>query len=306
MSKKILVVGSLAYDNLMEFEGAFKDSIIMEKLDNLNLAFTTTSKKVFLGGCAGNIAHTLKLLDLEPFILTSSGKDFSEYMDSLKARGINTSGVVLNKDLYTAAAYILTDKSQNQIITFYIGAMGHDSSDLSLNKIGKDFAFAIISPDNGERMIRLAKECYDAKIPYIFDPGQQIGNLTQENLKNAISGAEILIVNEYEESLLFHKLGTDFYKLVSHYLKTLGEKGVFGISNGKSFEIPAFKPIRILNPTGCGDAFRAGLLYGLNQKLSLQEACKLGALAGVYNIEHEGTQEHHFTLEEFNKRLLKN
>lgn len=305
--KRVLVVGSLAYDQLMIYDGLFQEVLLSEKIESLSVTFTTAEKKVFFGGCGGNIVYTLRLLNESPLLFGVAGKDFQEYENWLKKNTIDTSGIIINKDVFTASASILTDQAHHQITIFTIGAMGTSQHDLSLRDVTRDdIVWAIIAPDDPIRMISLAKECSEFKIPYIFDPGQQIGSLTPEQLKMGIETANVLIVNDYEASLLAKKLGILKEKLptlVPNYIETHGAEGSSGYTPEGNFFVRSVKPSQLVDPTGCGDAYRAGVLAGLTDGLTLEKACQMGALAATYNLEKQGTQGHTFTKEEFQNRL---
>jgi adenosine kinase len=307
---KILVVGSIAYDFVMKCDFPFGDVLPAEKMDHLSVCLTTTTQKIHFGGCAGNIGYTLKLLGGDPLLFGVAGKDFDKYQKWLAENEIDPSTIHIQPNFYTASAYILTDSTQQQITIFHIGAMGSAPEALRLSDIDESqISWAIIAPDDQRRMVRLAKECAKAKIPYIFDPGQQIGNLSAEDLRTGIQGAEILIVNEYEARLVSKKLAISAEKLASmvpNYIETHGAEGCIVHTSKGTMRIPAYPPLEIVDPTGCGDAFRAGVLAGLSQNLSLEEACRIGALAATYNLEQEGTQNHRFTREEFLRRMESN
>lgn len=312
---KILVAGSLAYDHVMEYDGYFKDMLLQQKLDSLSVTFTSNSKTVHFGGTGGNIAYTLKLLGCAPILVGVAGRDFHEYREWLKNNEIDTSSIVVNKDFYTASAYILTDKSLNQITMFQIGAMGSAPSATRVADYSDQaVSWAIIAPDDAVRMVRLSQECRELGIKYIFDPAQQIGNLNAEQLMTAISGAEILIANDYEAELLAGKLGVTREKLatmVPNYIETHGERGAAVKTIGEtgaseSFFVHAVKAGKIVDPTGCGDAFRAGVLAGMEMNYGLEKSCKIGALAATYNLENHGTQGHKFTWKEFCARYAEN
>ncbi len=312
---KILVAGSLAYDHVMEYDGYFKDMLLPQKLDSLSVTFTSDTKTVHFGGTGGNIAYTLKLLGCKPLLVGVAGLDFHEYREWLEKNDIDSSSIVISKDFYTASAYILTDKALNQITMFQIGAMGSAPSSVKIADFAdQNLSWAIIAPDDAARMVRLSQECKERGIKYIFDPAQQIGNLSAEQLMTAIEGAEILIANDYEAELLSSKLGVSREKLatmVPNYIETHGERGASVKTIGKtgaseSFFVHAVKAGKIVDPTGCGDAFRAGVLAGMEMNFGLEKSCKMGALAATYNLENHGTQGHKFTWKQFAARYAEN
>lgn len=307
---KVLVSGSIAYDNVMSYEGLFKDSILPEKLAHLSVAFTASKKAVHYGGCAGNIAYSLKFFGMDPFILAVAGSDFQEYSEWLKKCSIDASGIIIHPEEHTASATIITDHEQNQITIFHAGAMSFAPKLVSVRDHQHDkISLAIISPDDPHRMLRLALECKELKIPYIFDPSQQLTSLSEFELREALSGAKVLIANEYEVELICKLLKMTKEKLptlVPTFIETFGEKGSSVVSPEGSFFVPSVRPKNAVDPTGCGDAFRAGILAGMQLGFGLEKCCKIGALAATYVLECEGTQCHRFGLEDFKKRFEEN
>jgi len=302
--KKILVVGSIAYDHVMQFEGHFSEVIMP---NNYNIALTAADRHVYMGGCGGNICYNLKLLGEKPMLFTTVGTDFKDYRGWLEQLDIDIDGIFECEKSLTASAFIVTDNDQNQMTFFDPGAMHKCGMSESIDKLDKsDISWAIISPDKPSRMITIASECKEAGIPYIFDPGQQIGVFEKEDLLIAIKSARVLILNQYEQKLMVKKLGISgakLSKMVPFYIETHGEKGCSIITKDRTYEVDAVKPKQLADPTGCGDAFRAGLLCGLNNGKSIKDACKMGALAATYSIEEFGTQLHSFTKDEFEERL---
>jgi len=305
--KNILVVGSIAYDHVMRFEGDFKDVMMP---NHYSLAVTATNRMVSYGGCGGNISYNLKLLGESPMLVGAAGSDFSRYKERFAKSGIDISNVIEDKDHLTAAAFICTDNEQNQITFFDAGAMAlPDAPALKSTNYG-NIGYAIIAPDNPSRMMKMARECSELGIPYIFDPAQEITFIKAKDLMWAVTNCNLLIVNDYEADLLAKKLLVTHSKLqtmAENYIETHGAKGSTVISkkNG-SFFVRAVQPSRIVDPTGCGDAFRAGVLMGLRRGLPIEKAGKAGAVIATYNLEHSGTQTHSFTLQEFNKRFEEN
>ncbi len=301
---KILVVGSLAYDHVMQFDGKFEDVMIQ---GNFNMAFTASSRVLCHGGCAGNISYSLKLLGEDAMIMTVVGYDFDEYEKWLVDKNIDISLVYRSERMLTASAFIMTDKEQNQLTIFDPGAMNSVIKEQKLDKkIAEDITAAIISPDTPDRMIKLADECRSSNIPYIFDPSQQIGMFENVDLLNTAKNAEVLIVNEYESRLLLKKLGIDkdeLMRLSPTYIETRGEKAIFIKDGYNDYSIMPVKPDHLIDPTGCGDAFRAGILAGLRRGYKMDKAAKMGAVAATYSIEQFGTQAHTFEMKEFEKRF---
>lgn len=301
---KILVVGSLAYDHVMQFDGKFEDVMIK---GNFNMAFTASSRVLCHGGCAGNISYSLKLLGEDAMIMTVVGYDFDEYEKWLIDNQIDISLVYKSERMLTASAFIMTDKEQDQLTIFDPGAMNSVIKEHNLDKNTADnITAAIISPDTPDRMIKLADQCRALNIPYIFDPAQQIGMFENLDLLNAAKNADVLMVNEYEAKLLIKKLGIDrdeLIRLSPTYIETRGEKGAFIRDGYNEFNIMAVKPDHLIDPTGCGDAFRAGILAGLRRGYKIDKAAKMGALTATYSIEQFGTQAHSFSMKEFGARF---
>jgi adenosine kinase len=310
MKGRIFLSGSIAYDYLMQFDGFFNKVILKEHLNHLNIAFIGKNKVMHFGGCGTNIGYTLKMLDESPLIYGVAGKDFNEYNKWLKSNHIDTSYIGIDPDNFTASAYILTDKKENQITFFAPGAMKSFKYEKKLLKKDlKSIKLAILSPDICERTVRLAKMLISAQIPYFFDPGQVIHVYSLKDLKFLLKNAYGLIANHYEVKLLCKRLGlkvNDITKHVDIFVETLGAKGSILRMNGEKIKIPVCKPKRLLDPTGCGDAFRAGLLAGLSKGYDPIKACKMGALTSAYVIENTGTQKHSFSMKEFSERYKKN
>lgn len=302
--KNILVVGSLAYDHVMQYDGHFKDVIMP---NNYNIALTTSDREVYMGGCGGNICHNLKLLGENAILVTAVGSDFADYRSWLEQSKIDISSIFECPNTLTASAFIVTDKDQNQMTFFDPGAMHKCEMSESIDDLDKkNISWAIISPDKPSRMLNIALECKEAGIPYIFDPGQQIGVFEGGDLLKAIKGARVLVLNQYEQKMLTSKLeisGVKLSGMVPFYIETHGAKGCSIITRDGTYEVDAVKPKQLADPTGCGDAFRAGLLSGLNKGKSIEQACKIGALAATYSIEEFGTQLHSYSLNEFEERL---
>ncbi len=309
--KNILVSGSWAYDYLMEYNGLLKDAILPEKLDHLSVGFTVSKKSVHFGGCAGNIAYNLRLLGADPVVVGLIGSDFGDYAAWMKKNGVDISTLTPVPNEFTASAYILTDREQNQIQIFHGGAMLAAPLAVGMREYRyHPLQWVIISPDDPQRMARLAQECKELGLKYMFDPSQQISNMSDAVLHGAIQGATALIVNEYEADLLTKKLGVTreaLTAMVSIFIETHGERGSSVVSKDEGmFFIKAVTPGAVVDPTGCGDAFRAGILFGLSSGLGIERSCQIGALAATYTIENKGTQNHRFTLEEFKKRFEEN
>lgn len=300
----IYVSGSLAFDRIMAFNGNFQDHVLMDKLHMLNISFMVDSMIERRGGCAGNIAYTLALLGEHPVLVAAAGKDFAGYLEHLKQTGVATEGIRIIDDQFTALCYITTDLKGNQITGFYPGASSMPAS-YGFPFLGKD-DLAIVSPGNMDDMARLPDLYREKGVRFIFDPGQQLPVFTDQALIKGVQGSLAYVCNDYELGMTCKKLGiaeTDMFRYTEWLITTLGEKGarVRG-RDGTDVQIPAAPCSRVADPTGAGDSHRAGLLVGLSRGLSVPEAAKLGAVSASFAIEQMGTQEHHFTKEDFRQR----
>jgi adenosine kinase len=301
----IVVTGSLAYDYLMSFPGCFKDHILAESIEVLSVSFLVDSMRKQRGGCASNIAYSLALLGECPTIMATAGQDFSDYRTWLDAKGIDTSGIVEIEDEFTASFFVSTDLDNNQIASFYTGAMAkaHTLSyrDLKCESID----VTIISPNDPRAMGQYAEECKALGIPYIYDPSQQIIRLSGEELLAGARGSRMLIVNEYEFDMMKKKTELDdagLRALTEILIVTKGENGSSIMVGDDCYDIPIVPASRVADPTGVGDAYRSGIIKGLIHSLPWQIAGQMASLAATYVIEHDGTQNHHYTLGEFAAR----
>ncbi len=301
---RILVSGSLAYDRIMTFPGRFADHILPDKIHILNVCFLVNGLQERFGGTAGNIAYNLALLGEAPLILSSAGKDFEQYEKWLVRYGLPLDGIRRVPEDFTAGAYITTDLSDNQITGFNPAAMntpcGYD-----LSRTDPTDALAIVSPGNLSDMRELPKTYREMGLPFIMDPGQNITAFSGEELSEMITGAFALVTNDYELELVMKATGLDRAALLlrtPRLITTLGEKGCLIQTREGEKAVPAAPAVKTVDPTGAGDAFRAGLIKGLILGQSLPESCALGATCAAYAVEHMGTQEHCFTLEEFQAR----
>lgn len=294
----ILVTGSLAFDVIMDFPGKFADHIDPTKIHILNLSFLVNTLKKQKGGTAGNIAYNLALLKTPVSILGSAGEDFKEYQEFLKKAGVDTSQIKISQENLTSQAFIITDQADNQITAFYPGAMSENSR-LSIDTAD----FAVISPNDPKAMLNFAKEAQTLKIPYMFDPGMQLPRLTDQDLITGIDGAKILIGNDYEIGLIKKRLKTIKTDIL---ITTLGEKGSIIQTPEETIQINPAKPKEVVDPTGAGDAYRAGFLAGYLQGKDLKTSGQMGSVAACYAIEKYGTTTHEFTLDEFQARYKGN
>jgi adenosine kinase len=301
---QIYISGSLAFDRIMTFPDKFSNHILPDKIHILNVSFLVDGLVERFGGTAGNIAYNLYLLGEKSTILSQVGKDFGPYDERLQQYGIALDGIRTIEQEFTAGCYITTDMSDNQINGFNPGAMKYPSQ-YDMTRIDPSDALGLIAPGNINDMVDHPKYYRDNGIPYIFDPGQQIPALGGDNLKAAINGAEILIVNDYELEMVMKAAGLskeDIVDQVGYLITTLGEKGSMVSCSDGDTTIGAVPAKEVLDPTGAGDAFRAGLLKGLAMGKTVVESCKLGATCATYAVEFQGTQEHAFTFEEFTER----
>lgn len=304
---ELLVSGSIAYDRIMNFPGKFKDHILPDMIHILNVCFVISELKEGFGGTAGNIAYNLALLGEKPKVLGVAGEDFGKYEKWLHESKVDISLVKVSKKELTAGAYIVTDQDDNQITAFYPGPKNKKYYEIA-RKI-KNARLAIISPDDTERMVNYAKIYKANKVPYIFDPGQQTTALTATELKQAINGSYCLIGNDYEIQLILNKLKIKQEKLESMtdiLVITKGGKGSEFYFNGKLTKVPSAKPKNTSDPTGAGDAFRAGLIKGLLEGWSLEKIGRLAGTVAVYTVEKYGTQTHNFTRTSLTKRFRDN
>ena len=302
-----LICGSIAYDTIMVFHDKFKNHILPEKVHILNVSFLVPVIRREYGGCAGNIAYNLKLLGEEPLTMAAVGHDFEPYAQWLCQAGLSSEYIRILDDSYTAQAYITTDEDDNQITAFHPGAMNF--SHLNNLPTGRDISIGIVSPDGKEGMELHAAQFAEQGIPFIFDPGQGMPMFNGEELLAILDQATWLTLNDYESEMMQQSTGLTLDEIavrVEALIITLGGQGSKIYSNGKCIEIPPAKPKGLLDPTGCGDAFRAGLLYGLMNELDWETTGRIASLLGAIKIEHHGTQNHIFAMEDFKRRYLEN
>jgi len=315
---KVVVTGSLAFDYIFDFPGKFSDHILPEKIHQINLSFLVKKMSRQRGGTAGNIAYNLALLGIKPLILATAGYDFRDYKKELEEVGVDTSMIYIIEAEPTASAFIFTDKVDNQITGFYPGAMSHTEK-LVLTRLhlvrgvtSERDPFVVVSPNEPSAMIKFAKECQNLGIPYLFDPGMQLPRLSAKDLKLGIEGAKIVIGNDYEMALIYKKLNIKKKKYIEKikknkiFITTLGKKGSVIESDGKTYKIPPAKAKQVLDPTGAGDAYRAGFLAGYLRGFDMETCGKMGSVCAVYTVEKYGTQTHKFSLGEFKKRYKEN
>jgi len=300
----ILISGSLAYDYIMDFPDSFKNHILPDQIHILNVCFVVEQLNKNYGGVAGNIGYTMKLLGGDPIVFSPIGKDGGDYISYLKKVGINTDHIPMSEERLTSSAHITTDKDDNQITAFYNGALS-EATNLSIGSVKKDIKFALVSPTDKSAMIKHAKECYDLKIPFCFDPGQQITAFSSQELMAVIGQAKFLIGNDYEMKLIQEKTGWDMSEMLNHaevLITTLGDRGSVITIKDQIFEVGVCSPVSVDDPTGAGDAYRAGFFTSYIEGHDYQTCGQMGAVASAYAIENYGTQEHKFTLDEFKQR----
>jgi adenosine kinase len=296
----IVVTGSIAFDYLMSFPGRFTEHFLPEHMSRVSLSFLVDSMDKRRGGCAPNIAYTLALLGERPRLMGTAGQDFDDYRRWLEAAGVDTSLVAEVRDKFTASFFCSTDVEGNQIASFYTGAMAN-AAELSFRTVD-DCDVAIISPNDPAAMIQHAEECRTLGIPYIWDPGQQCARMSGDELRQGVVGAALVVCNDYELELLRQKTGLGEAGILAHaggLVVTKGELGCTVFSDGTQVDVPAVPPVRIVDPTGVGDAFRGGFLKGMARGADAVTSAKLGAVAAAYALEHLGGQSHAYTWEEF-------
>ncbi len=300
----ILVSGSLALDHIMVFPDRFKDHILADKLHILNVSFNIESLETHFGGVAGNIAYHLRLLGEDPLILATVGNDFGPYGEWLDRNGIRRDAIRVLDDVRTAQGFVTTDLDDNQIWAFFVGAMAR-AHEARLADVGEELTLGIVSSDGKQAMVDHARELKRRGVPTFIDPSHGLPTLSQGELVEMIEGAAAYIVNDYEWSLTLDKSGLDeasVAKRCGAIVITKGEQGSTIIVGDRTLEVPPVRAARVVDPTACGDAFRAGLLYGRARNLDWETAGRLGNLLGSYQVEVEGTQNLRLDLDEFRAR----
>ena len=295
-----LICGSLAYDTIMVFQDQFKNHILPDKVHILNVSFLVPRMRREFGGCAGNIAYNLKLLGGDPIPMATVGQDFGPYREYFDELGITLAHVKEIPELFTPQAFITTDLDNNQITAFHPGAMMRSYENHVRDVAG--VTIGIVSPDGRDGMIQNAKEFFEAKIPFIFDPGQAMPLFNGEELRAFIEQADYVTVNDYESNLLAERTGwseAEIAKKVKAYIATRGPKGAVIHAEGQVFDIPPAHERRVTDPTGCGDAFRAGLIFGIEKGYDWLTIGRICNLMGALKVEHPGTQNQRFDYAEF-------
>ena len=299
----IVVTGSIAFDYLMSFPGRFTDHLLPDHMHRVSLSFLVDSMDKRRGGCAPNIAYTLALLRERPQLMGTAGDDFGEYRQWLEAAGVDTSLVSQVGGKFTASFFCSTDEANNQIASFYTGAMAN-AAELSFRTAGP-CDLAIVSPNDPAAMLQYAEECRTLEIPFIFDPGQQCARMSGDELREGLAGAHIVVCNDYEFELIRQKTGLSEHDVrtgARALVVTRGEHGCRIHTANGDIEVPAVTPHRIVDPTGVGDAFRGGFMKGLATGVDLETCGRLGSVAAAYALEHLGGLNHAYTFEEFATR----
>ncbi len=302
-SGSALICGSMAFDTIMVFQDQFKNHLLADKLHMLNVSFLVPQMRREFGGCAGNIAFNLKLLGDTGYAMATVGHDFGPYADWMDAQGVPRDQLKVIADQHTAQAFITTDLNNNQITAFHPGAMGASHFNQVANV--KNVSLGIVSPDGRDGMIQHARDFAATGIPFIFDPGQGLPMFGGDDLKAFIDQATWVTVNEYEWSLMAERTGLTEAQIadrVAALIVTQGGDGSTIYTDGRKISIPSAKAREVVDPTGCGDAYRAGLIHGLMHGRSWEETGRIASLMGSLKIEARGTQNHRFTLDQFKQR----
>ncbi|PZR10268.1 MAG: carbohydrate kinase family protein [Archangium gephyra] len=303
---RIIVTGSLAYDYIMNFPGKFADHILPDKVHMLTVSFLVDSMKKMRGGTAGNIAYTLALLGAKTAVVSAAGQDFREYADFMQGRGIDTRGINLVNNEFTASCFINTDQANNQIVAFYPGAVVH-ARDVTLASLGLEKGdWVIISPTDPESMARHTAECKKAGVSYIFDPGKQVPRLSKEQILAGLDGCAAFVGNDYEFGMMAKATGLTeqaLFDMAPITVMTRGAEGSRILIKGKpTIEIPVAAPSAVVDPTGAGDAYLGALAYGFAKGLPHETTGRIAALAATYAIELKGCQEHSYSIDDFARR----
>ncbi|WP_018994292.1 MULTISPECIES: carbohydrate kinase family protein [unclassified Thioalkalivibrio] len=301
-----LICGSIAYDTIMVFPDRFKNHILPDKVHMLNVSFLVPDMRREFGGCAGNIAYNMKLLGGEPTIMATVGGDFAPYADWMDKHSISRKHIKELNDTYTGQAFITTDQDDNQITAFHPGAMGFSHQQKVTEADG--IKVGIVSPDGRDGMIEHAQQFAEAGIPFMFDPGQGLPMFDGDDLKRFMEQATYAAFNDYEAQLTSDRTGLSLEQMaemVDAMIVTRGGEGSDIYTGGKKITIPSVEPAAIKDPTGCGDSYRAGILFGLEQGYDWETTGRIASLIGSIKIAHSGTQNHHFTADEFADKFEK-
>ncbi len=302
---RVLICGSMAFDTICVFQGKFGEHIVPEATHKISVSFLVDDMRREFGGCAGNIAYSLKLAGGAPVICAAVGHDSAGYRERMHTLGIGLDALKLVPDAFTAQAYIMTDLEDNQITSFHAGAMFQ--SQLNDVTAVHNVALGIVAPDGRDGMFRHARGFASKKIPFIFDPGQAMPAFSGDEIVELIDMADYLTVNDYEAEMIAQKTGRaieSFAPGLKALIVTLGGQGSRIYVDGKVINVPVVPAATLVDPTGCGDAFRAGLLYGIAHEWSVEKACKLGSLLGSIKISERGGQNHQLSVESLRERFV--
>lgn len=303
-----LICGSVAYDTIMTFDGRFREHILPDQIHMLNVSFLVPGMRREYGGCAGNIAYTLKMLGGYPVVMATVGQDAGPYLQYLRDLGIGTDHIRTLPDTFTAQAMITTDLDNNQITAFHPGAMGQSQLNSVQDALGagKRPALGIVAPDSREGMLHHAQQFAEAGIPFIFDLGQAMPLFNGEDLRQFVELASYVTVNDYEAQVMLSRTAwtsAEVAAKVRAFVVTHGERGASIFADGQQFAIPAVQAERVVDPTGCGDAFRGGLLYGIENGLDWETTGRLASLMGALKIAQQGPQNHWVSRDEIGNRF---
>lgn len=302
----IVVTGSIAFDNIMNFPGCFKDHILPEKVHILSVSFLVDTLRRQRGGAGANVAYNLALLGEQAKLIGAVGEDFDEYREWLTSKGVDTAGVWTVPGEFTAAAFITTDRDDNQITGFYPGAM-RQAAGLSLSEVSDGVSLAVITPDDPGAMANYPRECRELGIPYVYSPGQQIVSLSTEQLIDGVTGARCVIGNDYEMEMIASRTGhstAELLDLAEIVITTFGDRGSKITTAEGAIDIPAVPPAQVVDPTGAGDAYVAGIARGLARDDSPEDYGRVASLAASHAIAEYGTQTHSYSPEDFSKECL--
>ena len=302
----IVITGSIAYDYLMRFPGHFKEHFIADALDHISLSFLVDDMTKHWGGVAANIAFTMAKFDIRPKLMGTVGRDFGDYRRWLESNGVDCSTVVQINEVFTASFFCNTDNDNNQLAFFYGGAMNLARNYSLADVTSEPPDIVVVSPNDPMAMVNLTDECRTRGIPFIYDPSQQVPRLSGEELKRGMHGARLMVVNTYEANVICGKTGLTLDEIrdeIEILIITASEKGSTIYTDDEELEIPAFAPVQIKDPTGAGDAYRAGLMVGIAHGIPLELSAKVGALSATYALEHVGSQNHNFSAADFVERF---
>lgn len=307
--KRVVVTGSLAFDNIMSMPGRFKDHIMPDKVHMLNVSFIMDDFHKEFGGTGGNIAYSLSLLGAPVLLVGSGGNDFAPYMDHLRSlNGVDVAGLRLHEDISTAQGFVMTDKDDNQIWGFYAGAMNRES-EISLKGMIGGGDMVVIGPNDPKGMVKYVKEVIELEVPYMFDPAFNIPHFSNEDLARAINGCLILVGNDYEIELMRRTLRwteEEFFTQDRIVITTMGAEGSVVRQGAQEWRVPAAKVKDVADPTGAGDGYRSGFMAGYFKGFDLEVCGQMGAVSAVYSVEKFGTQLHNYTKAEFEARFGEN